>query len=145
MSKKIVVRSSLISTNAMYQGRKRKSVAYRAWCNEFGWLLMDQIKKANPKIAPFRGWVSIQYDFFLKNFLKADVDNFVKATQDVLVNLKIIQDDRWVRQVIATKYPLKCPTGVPYEPGVVITIENSNDPIAWDGSLLYELLPKERG
>lgn len=80
------------SVNAMYANRKGgagrgryKTEAYKAWIDEAGWVVNPQ------RPAPVRG----KFKFFLKlPKIRGDVDNRIKACLDLLVSLKLVDDDR---------------------------------------------------
>jgi Holliday junction resolvase RusA-like endonuclease len=77
------------STNNLYSNRKaggrHKTRAYRQWCNDAGW----EVKSQHP--APVHG----KYKFFLTvPKIRGDVSNRVKAAEDLLVSLGLIDDDR---------------------------------------------------
>lgn len=90
------------SINESWKGQKYKTLAYRAWRKECGW----QLKAASQKIDPIKGYVEIHYEFYLRNFRKCDCDNFIKTTTDVLVDMGIIEDDRFVKKFIVEKFPI---------------------------------------
>jgi len=78
------------SVNGLYANRKsggrHKTRAYRQWCNDAGW----EIKSQKP--------ISVlgKYKFFLtlpKLPANSDPDNRCKAALDLLVALKLVQDD----------------------------------------------------
>lgn len=96
------------SVNGLYDGGRRsrrrfRSKAYRAWLGEAGWTL-----NAIPvdRRLPVPGRVEVIYEFARKH-KRADVFNLEKATSDLLVKHRIIEDDslvevgtvRWVDDI----------------------------------------------
>lgn len=88
-----------LSNNRMWQGRRFKTKDYLAYEEEVGWLL--------PRHKQVKGFVYIEYDFFLKNFGLRDVDNMIKPLQDILVKNGLIEDDRFIISFKATKWKAK--------------------------------------
>lgn len=78
------------SVNAMYANLAKvgriKSLPYREWVNEAGWMLNQQ------RIPRFSGPVRISYTFGKKKG-RYDLSNFLKPIDDLLVHHKIITDD----------------------------------------------------
>lgn len=81
------------SVNAIYgnnkhgKGRGRfKTKRYKEWLTAAGW----QIKEQKPQK------VSGKYRFFLAvPKTRCDTDNFIKPTQDLIVSLGLVDDDRY--------------------------------------------------
>jgi Holliday junction resolvase RusA-like endonuclease len=78
------------SVNNLYSNRKaggrHKTRAYRQWCDDAGW----EVKSQKP--------ISVlgKYKFFLtlpKLPARADLDNRCKAALDLMVSLRLVQDD----------------------------------------------------
>lgn len=78
------------SVNGMYANLAKrgriKSLPYRAWTEEAGWMLNQQ------RPGRFDGPVHIAYTFGKKNG-RFDLSNFIKPIDDLLVHHKIISDD----------------------------------------------------
>lgn len=74
-------------------GRRAKTRDYKQWLDECGWLVREQLTQ--PGCDPVRGRVVIIITVERTNLL-ADCDNLTKATQDLLVKMKVIDDDRFV-------------------------------------------------
>lgn len=86
-----------MSINACFQGRRYKTSEYKAWREEMGWMLKKH------KSKPIK-WCDIEFNFYVKNYGKIDIDNLLKPLLDALVESKIIEDDRYVKSIWATKY-----------------------------------------
>lgn len=88
------------STNGLFlniPGKGRvKSAAYKRWVGEAGWTLLSQRPS---KVA---GRVGIRIRVKRMGNRKADLDNRIKATIDLLVSHGIIEDDRHVESVTAS-------------------------------------------
>lgn len=52
----------------------------------------------------FKGWVRVEYRFFLKNFSRTDVGNCEKALTDCIVKRGIISDDRKIVDLRLLKF-----------------------------------------
>lgn len=75
------------STNRLYKRvgpRVFKSKEYRAWIKEAGWSLKAQ------KPGSIKGAVELEYTFGKS---RKDIDNCVKAANDLLVRHRVIEDD----------------------------------------------------
>ena len=83
------------STNNLYSNVRGvgrvKTKEYNAWMVEAGWAL----KAAKPR--PVAGNVDVQLRVPLDK--RRDIDNFCKATLDILVRHKVIDDDRHVMRL----------------------------------------------
>ncbi len=53
------------------------------------------------------GKIAVRYKFYLKNCARADYDNLIKVTQDIIVKKGWIEDDRKIYRAIIEKYPTK--------------------------------------
>ena len=91
-----------LSINDAWQGRRYKTTAYNKYAEEVGLLLL---KKTKPTIKSKQ--VRIYYVFHLSN-MRADVDNFIKAFQDILFKWLGIDDSRIYR---LTAEKVKCKKG----------------------------------
>jgi len=98
-----------LSVNKAWRGRRFKTPEYEAWREQMGWILKNH---ANQKIQ----WCNLKIDFHIKNYGASDVDNMIKSTLDALVEAKVIEDDRYVKSITATKHRAK-------EEYICITIE----------------------
>lgn len=78
------------STNKLFKnvrGRGRvKTKEYESWIEEAGWKLITQRQK------PIRGPVEIEY--LVGDDTGADLSNLIKATEDLLVRHRLIEDDK---------------------------------------------------
>lgn len=90
-----------LSINDAYTGRRFKTQEYKNFEEEVGWLLKGQ------QIEKTSGWIELNFKFYLKNFKKKDVSNCIKILEDILVKNGIISDDRFVKKVIAEKFPVE--------------------------------------
>ncbi len=66
------------------------------------------------RVLPFaketiKGECEVRYIFYVSNYKAVDVDNQIKTTQDLLVRLDYIKDDKQIRVLIAEKR--KCEKG----------------------------------
>ena len=81
------------SVNKLFKnlpGRGRaKTKDYKSWLAEAGWMVREQMVDA----VPGRVVVTISVE---RDNLLADIDNRCKAVLDLLVECKVIEDDRWV-------------------------------------------------
>lgn len=80
------------STNNLYvntpQGR-RKSPGYRSWLIAAGWQL--RVQRAQPVVGKtFALSIRAPLD------RRRDLSNIIKATEDLLVELQLLPDDRWI-------------------------------------------------
>lgn len=83
-----------LSVNAVWQGRRFKTKAYKQYEQDCGWFL---------KAPMIKGEVEVYYKFYIKNYAMSDVDNFIKPLQDILVKNGLIEDDRKIVKVTAEK------------------------------------------
>ncbi len=87
-----------LSINKAYTGRRFKTPEYKVFLEACSWLLLE---KKREKIT---GWVNLNLKFFLKNFKRSDTSNNIKIIEDILVKNDVIDDDRFVKKVIAEKF-----------------------------------------
>ena len=88
------------STNALYSTdwrtkRRFKSQRYKAWIAEAEVALHTQKRKE------FKGEVIVKISVGKQDKRRADVSNYIKATEDFLVNQGLIKDDSLVQCVTA--------------------------------------------
>jgi Holliday junction resolvase RusA-like endonuclease len=79
-----------ISVNALWRiagKRLIKSEAYKSWLTECGWEIRRQ------KAVPVKGRYRLQLEALKHNDRKRDVGNLIKAAEDLLVHMQIIEDD----------------------------------------------------
>ena len=93
-----------LSVNKAWQGRRFRSKEY----NEFRAMLLGD-KRNIGLLFPYEnlsytGEIEIHYKFYLKNANKTDYDNLLKPLQDLLVEYKIIEDDRFITRAIIEKF-----------------------------------------
>jgi Holliday junction resolvase RusA-like endonuclease len=82
-----------------YQGRRFKTKAYKKWQKDFALLVGRQI--------PIKGKLSLIAEFYIKNDKMSDLDNFGKALLDTLKDCGVIEDDRFIYEMIFYKYHSK--------------------------------------
>jgi len=87
------------STNKAWKGQRFKTTEYKEWRKEFS-------LKVIPSPSPEK-WFTIQMVFFIKEFGRADQDNFCKTTLDALVDSGIIKDDRYCIKMVSEKRRVK--------------------------------------
>ena len=93
---KIKLNMKPLSVNQAWQGQRYKTKMYKAYEQEA--LLRLPNKKTDSEC------LKISYDFYLKHSKISDVGNFEKPLTDILVKKGIIKDDRYIRQIVITKY-----------------------------------------
>jgi len=86
-----------LSINAAFQGRRFKTRK----CKQYEKDVFIHL----PKGVMIEGYISIMYEFYLKNFKMTDADNLVKVLQDCIVKQGIIEDDRKIVDYAIYKYP----------------------------------------
>ena len=109
---KFTLKIKPLSINMAFQGRRFKTAESRRYDNSMS-LILPNKKEPGP-------FYSIQYDFYLKNFLSTDYDNLIKQTQDCIVRKGIISDDRRIIKAIINKY-------MSDEDGIAVEIESFSD------------------
>jgi len=87
------------SANAIWRqgkgGRVYKSTKYKEWLEEAGWMVRQQTKE------------SVTADYILQvtatrpDKRRRDLDNLLKATNDLLVKMNVIEDDNFCRAIVA--------------------------------------------
>ena len=88
-----------LSVNRAFQGRRFKTKEHNQFCKMLVYHLRPYKKGC------FKGLLHVEYRFYLKNFKMVDIDNLIKPLQDCLVANNIIEDDRYIIGMIASKYP----------------------------------------
>lgn len=87
---------SVNNAYANVPGRGRvPSARLRSWRNVAGWDLKTQ------HITPVPGKVQLVIEVERQGNRRTDISNRVKCVEDLLVELKVIEDDRHVERVIA--------------------------------------------
>lgn len=97
----MIIKVKPLSINTAFQGRRFKTQAYKDYEKEVLWLF----KKVKGKTV--HGWVEIRYNFYIKNYKKSDIDNFVKPLNDILVKAGLIDDDRFIKKMTLEKFLAK--------------------------------------
>ncbi len=95
-----------ISANAVWQGRRFKTKAYKQFREDFG--------KCATGAKQILGPVRVDLTFILKkaNFARSDVDNLIKPVLDGIVEKGYIEDDRKIveltaKKVLGSEYAIK--------------------------------------
>ena len=83
--------------------RRAKTRDYTNWLNECGWLVREQLTAEGCDPVPGRVVVLISVE---RTNMLADCDNLTKATLDLLVKMKVIDDDRFVTATAITWAPM---------------------------------------
>lgn len=90
------------STNTLYRNVRRvgrvKTDKYKAWIIKAGWKLKKSLSEGKG-ISPVKGRVSVSISILRPDNRKRDIDNLAKAAIDLLVNHKVIDDDRNIQQL----------------------------------------------
>ena len=84
-----------LSVNKVWQGRRFKTKDYKDYEKNCLWFIKGE---------KIKGEIEIYYKFYVKNFLMCDVDNFIKPIQDIIVKAGLIEDDRFIKRIIAEKF-----------------------------------------
>jgi len=87
-----------LSINEAWQGRRFKTKKYKDY--ERNTLILLGKNKM------IKGFVSVEYNFFIKNFKMSDVGNFEKPISDIVVKSGLIEDDRFITEIVLKKYPI---------------------------------------
>jgi len=85
----MIIKISPISVNRCWQGRRFKTKEYKDFEEEALW----KLKNCKDRHT---GFVFVVVNFYVKNFLMADENNYLKPFFDILTKSKIIKDDRFV-------------------------------------------------
>lgn len=93
------IKISPISINKCWQGRRFKTKEYDRWRKDVVNLFLPYKKIDWPEKCFFHA----TFVFFIKNFLRADLDNMVKPIQDAIVEARIIPDDRMITRLTLVK------------------------------------------
>jgi len=94
------------SVNKLFANRRGgrfKTPEYKHWLAECGWLIREQLTSVGCDPVPGRVVVLITVE---RTNLLADCDNLTKATLDLLVKMKVIDDDRFVTATAITWGPM---------------------------------------
>jgi len=88
-----------LSINKCWQGRRFKTREYKNYGLEVG-LLLNRLG-----LKQIKGYVKVEYKFYLKRWKTTDIDNLIKPIQDILVNHGVIEDDRFIIDTRIQKVP----------------------------------------
>lgn len=95
------------STNALFTYRsgsrqRIKTDVYRAWITEAGWALKPWAYVGDTKSTIRHARVEL--DLPLTH--QRDIDNSIKPILDLLVRHRLIEDDRWVEELLVRRVPV---------------------------------------
>lgn len=82
-----------ISINQCWKGRRFKTAEYKAWRETVGWLMHGHPKMPRTPQKPF---YELHLVFYKKSLITYDSGNNIKAVEDALVDVGIIDDDRYI-------------------------------------------------
>lgn len=91
------------SINKAWKGRRYKTESYKMWRSEFSTLFKLEAKN----IPMIKGYVQVDYAFFIENYKKSDGENFIKTTSDSIVENGLIEDDRFIKKYTIEKFMLE--------------------------------------
>ena len=94
---KIAIPVKPLSVNQVWQGRRFKTPAYKAFEEEVLYFLRGK------KFKKTKGPLEVYYVFSLKNHKRTDYDNLIKPLQDILVKAGLIADDRLIYRAVVEK------------------------------------------
>ena len=98
-------------------GRKRvKSGAYRAWQAASGYAILSQ------RLQVLHGPVSLSVALVRPDKRKRDLSNTLKAVEDILVHMNVIEDDSMIQRISAQ--------WVPSGPECVVLIQTAEEALA---------------
>lgn len=84
-----------LSVNKVWQGRRFKTFEYKKYEKDVSCFL---------KGKKIEGDIELHFKFYIKNDKMSDLDNFIKPILDIIVKNGLIQDDRFVKKIIAEKF-----------------------------------------
>jgi len=88
------------SSNSMWRGGRRfKTKAYTQYQEELHWCVQHWETYDEP--------IEIEAHFYIKNYKRADVDNFCKPLLDSLQNAGVITNDNLVKRMVIEKHESK--------------------------------------
>ena len=91
----MLIKVKPLSVNRVWQGRRFKTPLYKQYEKDCSWFLKG--KKID-------GDVEIHFKFYIKHEKTSDLDNFIKPLLDLIVKAGLIDDDRFVKKIIAQKF-----------------------------------------
>lgn len=94
-----------LSINKAFQGRRFKTPEYKAYEEEVLYYLKQK------KLNKVSGYVSVKYDFCIKNYKASDVGNMEKLLSDIIVKAGLIDDDRFIKKLVLEKFQSNEETG----------------------------------
>lgn len=98
MYEKIIKGLKPLSTNVLWQGRRFKTKAYKDYREELGYLLgKEQVRGKNLELT-------VKFGLPKKSW-RTDVSNLIKGLEDAIVDVGIIEDDRYITKLTLEKYP----------------------------------------
>lgn len=87
----------------LYKGfgsNRHKSKVYKQWIKEAGWFLIQQ-RNAGGKHKQIKGDIAVEFEAYRPAGKKADIDNLLKASLDLLTATGTIGDDSQVVELTA--------------------------------------------
>ena len=97
---KLIIPVKSISVNRAFTGRHFKTRDYIDFERD-----VCRVLKIAKK--PITGECKVEYTFYVSNYKMVDVDNQIKTTQDIIVALGYIKDDRQIIELVARKKACK--------------------------------------
>lgn len=103
------------TTNNLYantpQGR-RKTQDYRSWLTQAGWRI--RVEKVQP--IPGKRW-ALRIQAAVNH--RRDLSNCLKATEDLIVEMNLVSDDRYIDRIVLERVPQG---EIPYPFGMLVSI-----------------------
>jgi len=96
------IRLKPITVNKCWQGRRFKTPEYETWREAFGYLITT-----DEGYVEEDGELEVWLKFYLKHYSTTDVDNLVKPTLDALQENGVIENDRFIKRIVAEKFHSK--------------------------------------
>lgn len=98
MPELIIIPIKPITVNQAWKGEKYKTPKYKQWRQDVCCLV--------PRRKKLIKWCKIELDFYIKYYSMTDVDNLIKPTLDALQEVGVLEDDKYVVSVLATKHKM---------------------------------------
>ena len=93
-SNKLTININPLSINKAFQGRRFMTKEHKQWREYFSLIVQKG----------YNEFYILGLDFYIKNFNGADLSNFIKITEDALVENGITADDRYTTQMFVRKF-----------------------------------------
>lgn len=86
-----------MSVNCAWRGGRRfKTKDHLAYERELLWLL-----KGQPEV---KGFYEMEIIFHIKTYLRSDISNLIKVTEDIIVKSGIVEDDSKCLKLVLSKF-----------------------------------------